>query len=86
MIPNLLDDLHMIYKLNRKEEDRDIAQDSTGEERQGHSNNFQPSRKVFPVLDQDLNFLPYEDYESESPDNETDVESSPGSESMLSVI
>lgn len=78
MIPNLLDDLHMIYKLNRKEEDRDIAQDSTGEERQGHSNNFQPSRKVFPVLDQDLNFLPYEDYESESPDNETDVESSPG--------
>ena len=86
MIPNLLDDLHMIYKLNRKEEDRDIAQDSTGEERQGHSNNCQPSWKVFPVLDQDLNCLPYEDDESESLDNETDVESSPGSESMLSVI
>ena len=86
MIPNLLDDLHMIYKLNRKEEDRDIAQDYTGEERQGNSNNCQPSWKVFPVLDQDLNCLPYEDDESESLDNETDVESSPGSESMLSVI
>jgi len=74
----------MIYKLDRKEEDRDTTLGSTGEECQGNSNNFQPSEKVFPVLDQDLNYLPYEEDESELLDNETDVESSPGSESILS--
>ncbi|XP_047169219.1 protein RKD5 isoform X2 [Vigna umbellata] len=78
MVPNLLHDLHVIYKLDRKEEDKDTTLGSTGEECQGNSNNFQPSEKVFPVLDQDLNYLPYEEDESELLDNETDVESSPG--------
>ncbi|KAK7367201.1 hypothetical protein VNO80_09210 [Phaseolus coccineus] len=78
MIPNLLRDLHMIYKLDRKEEDKDTTLGSTGEECQGNSNNFQPFEKVFPVLDQDLNYLPYEEDESELLDNKTDVESSPG--------
>ncbi|TKY45827.1 RKD5 protein [Spatholobus suberectus] len=77
MIPNLLNDLHMLYKLDRKEEDKDIPQDSTGEEWQGNNNDCQPSQKVFPVLDQDLNCFPYEEM-SELPDNEIDVESSPG--------
>ncbi|WVZ10227.1 hypothetical protein V8G54_014757 [Vigna mungo] len=77
MVPNLLHDLHVIYKLDRKEEDKDTTLGSTGEECQGNSNNFQPSEKVFPVLDQDLNYLPYEEDESELLDNETDVESSP---------
>ncbi|QCD91203.1 protein RKD5 [Vigna unguiculata] len=78
MIPNLLHDLQVIYKLDRKEEDKDTALGSTREECQGNRNNFQPSEKVFPVLDQDLNYLPYEEGESELLDNETDVESSPG--------
>ncbi|KAK7406926.1 hypothetical protein VNO78_08562 [Psophocarpus tetragonolobus] len=78
MIPNLLDDLHMIYKLDWNEKDRDVPQDSTGEEWKGNTNNCQPSQKVFPVLDQDLNCLPYEEDGSELPDNEIDVESSPG--------
>lgn len=77
MIPNLLDDLHMIYKLDQKDEDKDI-QDSPGEEWQGNSDNCQMSQTVFPVLDQDLNCPPNEE-ESESRDNEIDVESSPGS-------
>jgi len=84
MIPNLLRDLHMIYKLNRNEGDKDKTLDSTGEECQGKNNNFQPLEKVFPVLDQDLNYLPYEEDESKLLDNETDLESSPGSESILS--
>ncbi|XP_014520329.1 protein RKD5 isoform X2 [Vigna radiata var. radiata] len=78
MVPNLLHDLHVIYKLDRKEEDKDTTLESKGEECQGNSDNFQPSEKVFPVLDQDLNYLPYEEDESELLENETDVESSPG--------
>jgi len=86
MIPNLLHDLQVIYKLDRKEEDKDTALGSTREECQGNRNNFQPSEKVFPVLDQDLNYLPYEEGESELLDNETDVESSPGSVNTLAVF
>ncbi|KAL2348691.1 hypothetical protein Fmac_002691 [Flemingia macrophylla] len=82
MIPNLLNDLHMIYKFDQKGEGKDIPQDSTWEERQGN-NNSERSGKVFPVLEQDLNCLPYEE-ESELLDNDTDVESSAGSESMHS--
>ncbi|RDY11143.1 Protein RKD5, partial [Mucuna pruriens] len=79
MIPNLLNDLHMIYKLDwKEEEDKDKSQDSTGEEQQGNNNYCQPSQKVSPVLDQDLNCLPYEKDESELPDDEIDFESSPG--------
>ncbi|XP_020217756.1 protein RKD5 [Cajanus cajan] len=78
MIPNLLNDLHKIYKLDQKEEDKDIPQDSTGEEWQGNNNISEPSQKVFRVLEQDLNCLPYEEEESELLDNDTDVESSPG--------
>lgn len=40
-----------------------------------------PEKKVLPVLDQDLNCLPFEEDESELPDDETDVESSSGLES-----
>ncbi|KAK7309406.1 hypothetical protein RJT34_06110 [Clitoria ternatea] len=78
MIPNLLNDLQMIYKLDQKEEDKGIPQDSTAEEQQGNNNDYQPSEKVLPVLNQDLNCLPYEEDESELPDNEIDAESSPG--------
>lgn len=86
MVPNLLHDLHVIYKLDRKEEDKDTTLESKGEECQGNSDNFQPSEKVFPVLDQDLNYLPYEEDESELLENETDVESSPGSVNTLAVF
>lgn len=89
----MLNDLHMIYKLDWKEEDRDnvIPQDSTEEEWQGNNNDCQPSKKFVPVLNQDLNCLPYEEEEeeedeSELPDNDIDVESLPGLESMLSVF
>ncbi|KAK7307435.1 hypothetical protein VNO77_40494 [Canavalia gladiata] len=78
MIPNLLSDLHMIYKLDRREEDQDTPQDSTGEEWLENNDDCRPSEKVLPVFDQDLNCLPYEEDESELPDNEIDVESSPG--------
>ncbi|XP_027362027.1 protein RKD5 isoform X1 [Abrus precatorius] len=78
MIPNLLNDLHMIHKLDWRVEDKDIPQDSMGEEWQGNSNGSQPTQKILPVFDQDLNCLPYEEDESELPDNEIDVESSPG--------
>ncbi|XP_061346026.1 protein RKD5-like [Gastrolobium bilobum] len=76
-IPNLLNDLHIISKLDSKNEDKDIPQDSAREEWQGNSNGYQPSQKVLPVFYQDLNCLPYEEDESELPDNETDVESLP---------
>ncbi|WJX55912.1 hypothetical protein P8452_41628 [Trifolium repens] len=85
-IPNLLNDLHMIYKLVPKEERRDTPESSTAEESKGNNDNFQPPKKVFPVLNQDLNCLPFEDDESELldekselPDDETDFESSSGS-------
>ncbi|MCH88413.1 protein RKD5-like, partial [Trifolium medium] len=70
-IPNLLNDLHMIYKLVPKEERRDTPESSTAEESKGNNNNFQPPKKVFPVLNQDLNCLPYEDDESELLDDKS---------------
>lgn len=78
MIPTLLNDLHVIYKLERKLENRDIPSDSPGEECQGKSNDCQPSRKAMPVLDQDLNCHPYEDDTSESLDNELYDDTLPG--------
>ncbi|KAJ1390259.1 protein RKD5 [Sesbania bispinosa] len=84
MIPNLLNDLHMIYKLDWKEENKDIPQDSTGEEWKGDNNDCQQSPRVSPVLDLDLNCLPYEEDEPELPNNEIEVECLQGSESMLS--
>lgn len=79
--------------MDRKEEDREISQDSTGDESKGNNSDSQPT-KVLPVLDQDLNCLPNDEVEDDSeepnneelPDNEMDVESSPGSESMLLAI
>jgi hypothetical protein len=79
----------MIYKLVPKEEHRDTPESSTAEESKGNNDNFQPPKKVFPVLNQDLNCLPFEedesellDEKSELPDDETDFESSSGLESI----
>ncbi|XP_057723487.1 protein RKD5-like [Arachis stenosperma] len=77
-IPTLLRDLRVIYKL---EKDKDVLSDSTGGERQGNNKDSQPLRKVVPVLTQDLNFLPYEDDMSESPDNKLDVQALPDADS-----
>ncbi|KAJ1403855.1 Serine/threonine-protein kinase, active site [Sesbania bispinosa] len=86
MIPNLLNDLHMIYKLDWKEENKDIPQDSTREEWKGDNNDCQQSPRVSPVLDLDLNCLPYEEDKPELPDNEIEAECLQGSESMLSGL
>ncbi|KAK7253022.1 hypothetical protein RIF29_37402 [Crotalaria pallida] len=82
-IPNLHNDLHMIYKLDQKAVKKDLLQDSQREELQGNSNDHQPTQKVLPVLSQDLNCLPYEYEEDvsdfEVQDNEMNDESLPGS-------
>ncbi|XP_058736260.1 protein RKD5-like [Vicia villosa] len=43
-----------------------------------NNNECQPAKKVSPVFEQDLNYLPYEKDESELLDDGTDFESSSG--------
>ena len=69
----------MIYKL---EKDKDVLSDSSGEECQGNSKDCQPSRKIVPVFEQDLNCLPYEADIYESPENKLDDQTLPGSVSI----
>jgi len=68
----------MIYKLEPKKERKDAPESSAREELEGNNNDFQPLKKVLPVLNQDLNFLPYEEDEAELLDDETNFESSAG--------
>ncbi|XP_058772676.1 protein RKD5 [Vicia villosa] len=77
-IPNLLNDLQRIYKLNPKEEHSELQDDSTMDESKGNNNEYQPAKKVSLVFEQDLNYLPYEKDESELLDDGTDFESSSG--------
>ena len=77
----MLNDLHMIYKLEPKKERKDTPESSAREELEGNNNDFHPPKKVLPVLNQDLNCLPFEEDESELLDDETDFESSAGFES-----
>lgn len=74
----MLNDLHMIYKLEPKKEQKNTPESSASEELKGNNNDFQPPKKVLPVLNQDLNCLPYEEDEAELLDDETDFESSAG--------
>jgi hypothetical protein len=68
----------VIYKLEPKKERKDTPESSAREELEGNNNDFQPLKKVLPVLNQDLNFLPYEEDEAELLDDETNFESSAG--------
>ncbi|CAL5188246.1 unnamed protein product [Lathyrus oleraceus] len=77
-IPNLLNDLQMIYKLNPKQEQSEIPDDSTMDEPKGNNNECKPAKKVSLVFEQDLNYLPYEKDEPELLDDGTDFESSSG--------
>ena len=80
----MLNDLHIVYKLDWKAKDKDDPLDSLKEESQGNSNDCQSLQKVLPVFDQDLNCLPFDEDMSEFVDNETNDESLPGSELVLS--
>ncbi|KAE9606588.1 putative transcription factor Nin-like family [Lupinus albus] len=79
-IPNLHNDLDMIYNVGWKAKEKDISQGSSRDELKGNSNDLQPSQNVLPVLDQDLNCLPNEEdaSDSEFQDNEMNDESLPG--------
>lgn len=76
----------MIYKLNPKQEQSEIPDDSTMDEPKGNNNERKPAKKVSLVFEQDLNYLPYEKDEPELLDDGTDFESSSGLESKCSQL
>ncbi|XP_020972690.1 protein RKD5-like [Arachis ipaensis] len=77
-IPNLLNDLQIIYKLELKTEVKDDMLDSSKEESQENSDGHQSSQEVLPVFNQDLNCRPLDENTTELIDNKTNVESLPG--------
>ncbi|KAI4327835.1 hypothetical protein L6164_020252 [Bauhinia variegata] len=68
-IPTLFNDLYLINKLDCLSEGKVIQQIMPEERFQANGNGDHPSRKILPVLDQDLNSLPYSVDMSELPDN-----------------
>ncbi|XLQ99930.1 hypothetical protein HN51_054654 [Arachis hypogaea] len=83
-IPELLNDLQIIYKMKLKAEVKDDLLDSSKEESQGNSNGHQSSQEVLPVFNQDLNYRPLDENTTELIDKKTNIESLPGSESVFS--
>ncbi|MED6133781.1 hypothetical protein PIB30_031444 [Stylosanthes scabra] len=77
-IPNLLNDLQIIYKLELKAEVDDDLPDSAKQESQRNGYGNQSPQKVLPVFDQDLNCLPFDEGTTELIDDKTNVESLPG--------
>ena len=85
MIPSLLNDLRLINKLDCRSEEKEIPKISVEERSLENNHDHHALRKSGPVLNQDLNCLPYPDDLSES-DNERADGSLSGSVLILSVI